>query len=74
MKRFLAFAYESYYPSGGKGDFIGDFDTLEAVSSQKASNDFLDVLDTSTGEWMEFVREGLHARKLTGKWVRVTGT
>ena len=27
MKRFLLFAGDVYYPSGGFGDFIGDFQT-----------------------------------------------
>tara|TARA_R110000787_G_scaffold2616_1_gene10228 strand:- start:237 stop:431 length:195 start_codon:yes stop_codon:yes gene_type:complete len=29
MKRFLLFAGNVYYPSGGFGDFIGDFEALE---------------------------------------------
>lgn len=29
MKRFIAFAYDQYYPGGGMGDFIGSADTLE---------------------------------------------
>ena len=29
MKRYLAFYGDCYYPSGGMGDFIGDFDTKE---------------------------------------------
>lgn len=29
MKKYLAFYGDNYYPSGGMGDFIGDFDTKE---------------------------------------------
>jgi len=29
MKRFMIFAYDSYYPSGGMHDFQADFDTIE---------------------------------------------
>lgn len=29
LKRFLAFHDDQYYPSGGMGGFIGDFDTYE---------------------------------------------
>ena len=31
MKRYLLFSHAVYYPSGGWGDFRGDFDTLEAA-------------------------------------------
>ena len=29
MKRYLLFAGDDFYPSGGMGDFIADFDSLE---------------------------------------------
>ena len=29
MKRFLLFAGDVYYPSGGFGDFVGDFEAPE---------------------------------------------
>ena len=31
MKRYFAFHGQVYYPSGGMGDFIGDFDTEDAA-------------------------------------------
>ncbi len=31
MKRFLIFAGNDHYPSGGMGDFIDDFDTIDEV-------------------------------------------
>ena len=34
MKQFLAFYGDVYYPSGGMGDYLGDFDTkAEAINS-----------------------------------------
>lgn len=54
MKRFLAFAYDSYYPSGGMGDFRGDFDTLESALAS-CRGEYADVLDTKTAKWDEFV-------------------
>lgn len=29
MKRYFAFYGHNYYPAGGMGDFIGDFDTID---------------------------------------------
>lgn len=29
LKRFLAFAYQRYYPAGGWDDFVGSFDSVE---------------------------------------------
>jgi len=29
MKQYLAFYGDSYYPSGGMDDFVGDYDTKE---------------------------------------------
>jgi len=29
MKRYLTFYGDAYYPNGGMGDFIGDYDTQE---------------------------------------------
>ena len=36
MKRFLVFAGDYYYPSGGWEDFVGSFDTLEAAKADAA--------------------------------------
>jgi len=33
MKRFLLFCYDTYYPVGGWGDFIGAFDSVEEAES-----------------------------------------
>lgn len=31
MKRYLVFAYDEYYPSGGMNDFVGDYDDLKVA-------------------------------------------
>jgi hypothetical protein len=31
MKRFLLFAYREWFPAGGWGDFIQDFDTVDGA-------------------------------------------
>lgn len=69
MKRYLAFAYDQYYPCGGKGDFVGDFDTLEAATALPAAQEWLDVLDTAMGEWVEFGSEETDG-KLTWRLMR----
>ena len=49
-KRYLIFAGADYYPAGGWGDFVGDFDTLEeAIAKAKTlgSNwkEIIDLMD-----------------------------
>lgn len=54
MKRFLLFAYDSHYPAGGWGDFMGSFDTLDearaAYSKPERRPDWCQVVDGQTGE------------------------
>jgi hypothetical protein len=52
MKRFLVFAYDAYYPSGGWSDFQSAHDTLdEAKAAKKALNEprrkwyYVDIVD-----------------------------
>jgi len=57
MKRYLLFAYESYYPSGGKNDEVGSYDTLEeAVAAANTGTfqnyDYKDILDLEKREWV----------------------
>lgn len=55
MKRYAAFAYPNFYPSGGFEDFIESFDTLDeakaAVVAHHAKEDTFDpqghVADTT---------------------------
>lgn len=59
MKKFMLFGHDAYYPSGGWGDFKGDFDTVaEArayIDAQDYKNDDYDLIDTETKEdrWKE---------------------
>jgi hypothetical protein len=52
MKRYMVFAYDQYYPSGGMNDFKGDFDSLEDesylnwIEQLKQSCDHIHVYDT----------------------------
>jgi hypothetical protein len=52
VKRFLAFAFDQYYPSGGLSDVHGEYDTLkEAVQAvESLPRDYWQVLDMQTGE------------------------
>lgn len=52
MKRYMVFAYDQCYPSGGMNDFNGDFDSLEdelylnLIEQLKESADHIHVYDT----------------------------
>jgi hypothetical protein len=57
LKRFLVFAGDDYYPSGGWGDFRGSYDTLEeALAScvcdpgDWTAHDWMHVIDAETME------------------------
>ena len=54
MKRFFLFSGYNYYPSGGRYDLVGDFDSVsEAVSmlqSGKVTAEWWHVLDTNLRE------------------------
>lgn len=54
MKKFMLFGCDTYYPSGGWSDFIGDFDTVEDarahINSQKYRRDSYDLINTETKE------------------------
>ena len=47
MKRYIAFAFDTYYPSGALEDAIGSFDTLEEAQAActKQYHDFRFVWD-----------------------------
>lgn len=57
MKRYLLFGYDQYYPNGGGGDVMGDFDTLEEVKKyikDTMSRDYYNVLDMQERLWIDF--------------------
>lgn len=53
MKRFLLFGFYSYYPAGGSGDVIGDFETLEQAREASTRRDHYHVLDLERREWVD---------------------
>lgn len=55
MKRYLVFAYHSYYPEGGWNDFVGSVDELAEVDQllydrEKDDYSWHHVIDTQTWE------------------------
>lgn len=70
MKRYLVFDYDMYYPQGGTGDFIGQFDDPEEARSFKASAQFRDILDIQTGMQMHG-RNGRSGPFQFGPWVKL---
>lgn len=38
MKRYLAFAFPTYYPGGGMTDFIGSYDTVDDAKQAVTAN------------------------------------
>ena len=57
MKRYLMFCGSTYYPSGGWGDFLGSFDSIEEgktalLATRKTSReaDWWHVIDGTNGE------------------------
>lgn len=50
MGRFLAFAFDNYYPGGGWHDFAGAFETVEAAKSaaEAQNSDNCQVVDLQT--------------------------
>ncbi len=53
MSKFLAFAYDSYYPSGGSGDFFGAFETFEEAQTAALAEkmNYAEVYDVATQSW-----------------------
>lgn len=39
-KRFMLFAYDNYYPSGGQTDVLGSFDTLEEARNRTYAKEY----------------------------------
>jgi len=55
VKRYLVFAYYTYYPEGGTKDLVGSYDELgEALlAGHQSGKDSNEVLDTETGEVLD---------------------
>jgi hypothetical protein len=55
MKRYLLFAYDIYYPSGGQDDVIGDYDSLDEAKEAIKKNshrDHYEILDLQDRRWI----------------------
>lgn len=52
MNRFLLFAGDTYYPSGGWNDLEGNFETLERAeaAAEELDPDWWHIVDLETGE------------------------
>ena len=52
MKRYLVFAFNTYYPLGGVEDFAGDTDTFDEALwlAAEQRRDEWNILDTETGK------------------------
>lgn len=52
MKRFLLFAFDAYYPSGGWSDFQGSFDTQQKAVNKviEMRRDIYQIVDAQTGQ------------------------
>ena len=53
MKRYWVFAYQIYYPSGGKNDCIDKIDDLDVLPELVAIYDSVDVLDMQERRWLD---------------------
>lgn len=54
MKRYMLFAFETYYPAGGSGDVRGEYDTLDEAKEYAAKNlyETIEVLDMVERLWI----------------------
>lgn len=55
MKRYLIFAYNNYYPSGGMEDFVSDIDNLlllEGILKDIKKEDLFHVYDTLKNKYI----------------------
>jgi hypothetical protein len=52
--RYLVFAYDGYYPSGGSGDVIGKSNNIDECETiyKEHYGEFGEVLDLDTGEFI----------------------
>lgn len=57
MKRYLLFKAENYYPSGGWGDFVDDFDSIKEarIKGEELTNiaGWFEIIDTTTKKEIE---------------------
>lgn len=51
MERYLLFAWDQYYPSGGFHDLVGDYESEELARAQwdNLTADYGQIVDITTG-------------------------
>ena len=67
--RYMLFGFDACYPSGGSGDVLGTFKTIEGRNTlmKKDWRDYYEVLDLDTGEWTDI--DDSEARQIRGpRW------
>ena len=59
LKRYIVFAGDHYYPSGGISDYSADFDSMgEALGyMHQLGSEWAHVFDTEKGKYMEYSAE-----------------
>lgn len=52
--RYILFAYDDYYPSGGQGDEHGRYSTIEEAKAAARALEYqtTDLLELNTGKWV----------------------
>ncbi len=59
QKRYMAFAWDVYYPAGASNEHFGFFDTLEeALEFLPYDTDHLELYDTHTDQWKDYKLRG----------------
>lgn len=58
MKRYLLFAGSAYFPCGGWGDLLGDFEEIKyakliLLTLRKMDKEWWHIVDTTTGSVVE---------------------
>lgn len=50
MKKYMLFCYDQYYPTGGMGDFVASFDSLEdaILKAKERGDDYREIYDRDT--------------------------
>ena len=73
MYRFLLFSYPDYYPNGGLGDLVLQFNTIEELKKVDLFyiHDYVEIYDFKAGKEIvtsyEIVSEEAHVNRLVTK-------
>lgn len=73
MYRFLLFSYEGYYPNGGIGDLVLQFNTIEELKEVNIFyiHDYVEIYDFKAGKEIvtsfEIVNKETHVNRLVAE-------